>query len=199
MTLTILLALTSVSPPPSAPLSTRQRTLDKLTREAVQTHVITAKDCRSRPTQSPPTMPRKIAPALPNTISRLLQGSYLKTAPRIHQVLLDHPPPTLPPRSALPRPASAQDLRPTPRPTRKAAARNLPAHLKLAPRPISYLADNVRRRFFEDHPWERARVVTLTEGKELASSEGEAKARKAAEQGLEVDLSLWGANPSAEE
>jgi small subunit ribosomal protein S23 len=118
-------------------------------------------------------MPRRIAQTLPSTLSRLLQGNYLKQAPLVLPVLALHPPAPLPPRAAVPRADLPQLAAPS-----------------LAPRKIVYLEDRVRRRFFHDHPWETARPRSLTEAektKEVMSKPGV------------VDLRNWGPNPSAEE
>jgi small subunit ribosomal protein S23 len=62
---------------------------------------------------------------------------------------------------------------------------------KLTPKPIVYLADRVRQRFYQDHPWETLRPRTLVEGVTL--SEVKAPHPQA------TDLLAWGRNPSPEE
>ncbi|WFD29748.1 hypothetical protein MSPP1_000759 [Malassezia sp. CBS 17886] len=112
------------------------------------------------------------------TVSRLLQGSYLKSPPAWYNATLRHPPALVPPRQTLSRPDN--DL---PRPLQsgpQARARALAlskhgrSHLNskkklrsqlpsLRAQPVVYEADTIRRQFFRDHPWEAKRPATLVE------------------------------------
>lgn len=201
-------------------------------------------------------MPRKIAPQVGQSLSRLLKGGYLKSPPIAYHALLAHPPSSLPARAPTPRtaydmgqPAGAKKAwyesdveakdaeldaaaaaaglgRNSPAlssrsSSRRGDASSLPstsaagasgsspappqhrrdrlnsrkrAHAlmpKLFPQPIVYLADRVRQRFYNDHPWEAFAPRTLAEGRTLAQPRVVAADA--------TDLAAWGRNPQPED
>lgn len=62
---------------------------------------------------------------------------------------------------------------------------------RLFPQPIVYLADRIRQRFYEDHPWEAFRPRSLVEGYTLQS--------KPEKDASVTNLTAWGRNPGPEE
>ncbi|WFD25162.1 hypothetical protein MNAN1_000128 [Malassezia nana] len=112
------------------------------------------------------------------TVSRLLQGGYMKEPPAWYEATLRHPPLVPPPHQTrqrpdddLPRMRQSAALR---QPHDKAAAIGGRSKLNsrkkirsqmppLRPQPIVYEADRIRRQFFRDHPWESKRPQTLAE------------------------------------
>ncbi|KZT05827.1 uncharacterized protein LAESUDRAFT_813088 [Laetiporus sulphureus 93-53] len=103
-------------------------------------------------------MSRRVASQVHKQASRLLRKGYLKQEPAWYQAVLDHPPLPLPPKA--PPERSSYDL-PTaesPRPTSHSLSH------KNRPLPIYYLEDEIRRQFFQDHPFEAFRPRTLVEG-----------------------------------
>ncbi|PWN21371.1 hypothetical protein BCV69DRAFT_298389 [Microstroma glucosiphilum] len=148
-------------------------------------------------------MPRRIAAQVPQTISRLMQGGYIKTPPVSYQALLAHPPTTLPPRAPYPRPTEdlPESLVKAARnaegdPSRRRDPMNSKKKMRtrtpsLAPQPIVYLHDRVRRQFYLDHPWEGLRPRILAEKEKV-----EEPAKVPAEV---TELTRWSTNPQPED
>lgn len=122
-------------------------------------------------------MPRRIPIQVTQTVSRLMQGGYVKSPPAWYAPTLQYPPATQAPRQ--PRARPDEDLPRSLRSDAPAQRRlaELPSgrsrmnsHHKirsqlptLRAQPIVYEADRVRRQFFRDHPWEARRTRTLVE------------------------------------
>lgn len=102
-------------------------------------------------------MGRRFACQVHQQVSRLLRANYIEKEPVWFQAVLDHPPLTLPPKA--PPVRTAYDQKPTPR------GKSSP--FSTQPKPIFYLEDYVRRRFFSDHPFETFRPATLIEGEHI--------------------------------
>lgn len=97
--------------------------------------------------------------------SRLLLAQYIKREPRWFQAVLDYPPLPLPARAPAPR--SDYDL---PIEQQQAARAVIPKRSRpLDPKPlrIAYLEDELRRQFFEDHPFEAYRAKSIVEDGEI--------------------------------
>lgn len=147
-------------------------------------------------------MPRKIPTQVDQSLSRALKGGYLKYAPVSYPTLLAYPPTSLPPRAPFTHvpgdipsstsKTSLDDLSEDIRRNRSNSAKKSRSQMpKLFPQPIVYLADRVRERFYQDHPWEAFRPRTLVEGASVQ------EARVPEEDA--ADLQAWGRNPSPEE
>ncbi|WFD36778.1 mitochondrial ribosomal small subunit component [Malassezia cuniculi] len=122
-------------------------------------------------------MPRRIPIQVTQTVSRLMQGGYVKTPPAWYAPTLQYPPMTQAPRQPRSRPDEdlPRALRSDGPKQRKLAeipnGRSRMNSLKkirsqiptLRAQPIVYDADRVRRQFFRDHPWEARRPRTLVE------------------------------------
>ena len=123
-------------------------------------------------------MPRRIPNQVTQSVSRLLEGGYMKTPPAWYEATLRHPPAMLPPRQPMQRPdsdlpyAMRNDVRRAPHEAAlQSHSRSRLNSLKkqrsqmpnLRPQPIVYEADRIRRQFFRDHPWESQRPTTLVE------------------------------------
>ncbi|KAI3627513.1 RSM25 [Malassezia furfur] len=118
-------------------------------------------------------MPRRIPVQVTQTVSRLLEGGYVKKPPAWYEPTLRHPPALVPPRQSRERPDS--DLpRALQREARESLTHRERPHMNsrkklrsqmppLRPQPIVYDADRIRRQFFRDHPWEAKRATTLVE------------------------------------
>ncbi|UZJ57062.1 hypothetical protein CBS101457_006382 [Exobasidium rhododendri] len=142
-------------------------------------------------------MPRRIPTQVDQSLSRLLKGGYIKRTPVSYQTLVSYPSSSLPPRAPFAdivdgTPSSTSNVDPLPGRSNamnsKKRAQMMP---KLSPRPIVYLADRIRERFYQDHPWEALRPRTLVEGATLQEI-------KSPHPGA-TDLSAWGRNPSPED
>ncbi|KAH9948171.1 mitochondrial ribosomal protein S25-domain-containing protein [Amylocystis lapponica] len=105
-------------------------------------------------------MSRRIASQVHKQTSRLLRENYLKKEPAWYQAVLDHPPLPLPPKA--PPSRSEFDLPRAVSSRAASSARARPA--KTRPLPIHYVEDEVRRQFFDDHPFEAFRATSLIEG-----------------------------------
>ena len=122
-------------------------------------------------------MPRRIPNQVTQTVSRLLQGGYVKSPPAWYAPTLQYPPATQAPRQPRARPDEdlPRSLRSDSPAQRRLAelpnGRSRMNSLKkvrsqiptLRAQPIVYDADRVRRQFFRDHPWEARRARTLVE------------------------------------
>lgn len=147
-------------------------------------------------------MPRKIPTQVDQSISRALKGGYLKYAPISYPTLLANPPAPLPLRAPfqhvpgdIPSSTSSTSLDDFNKEIRRnrlnSAKKSRSQMPKLFPQPIVYLADKIRERFYQDHPWEAFRPKTLVEGETLQDPripEDDA-----------TDLTAWGRNPGPEE
>lgn len=151
-------------------------------------------------------MPRRIPVQVTQTVSRLLEGGYVKKPPAWYEPTLRHPPALVPPRQSRQRPDS--DLpRALQREAREALAHHERPHMNsrkklrsqmppLRPQPIVYDADRIRRQFFRDHPWEAKRATTLVE----MDYELEANPEPQIPMGEMPELTHWSRlNPSVEE
>ena len=123
-------------------------------------------------------MPRHIPGQVTQSVSRLLEGKYIKSPPAWYDATLRHPPVYPPPLSSRVRPDSdlprslQSEARKVPHLAANKAGRR--SHLNslkklrsqlppLRPQPIVYEGDRIRRQFFRDHPWEAKRPRMLTE------------------------------------
>lgn len=157
------------------------------------------------------SMPRRIPNQVTQTVSRLLQGGYMKAPPAWYEATLRHPPLVPPPHQTrqrpdedLPRSQQSHALR---QPHDRAAAiggrsklnsrKKIRSQLPpLRPQPIVYEADKIRRQFFRDHPWEVTRPQTLAEMDYTL----ETVANPEIPPGTWPELSMWSRmNPSVEE
>jgi small subunit ribosomal protein S23 len=149
-------------------------------------------------------MPRKIPTQVDQGLSRMLKGGFLKSQPTSYQTLLAYPPASLPPRAPFRQipgdvpslsartKTSLEELTAKTGRDRMNSAKGTRSRMpKLFPQPIVYLADRVRERFYEDHPWETLRPRTLVEGSTV--QEGKNISRDA------TSLEAWGKNPGPEE
>ncbi|WFD02504.1 mitochondrial ribosomal small subunit component [Malassezia obtusa] len=151
-------------------------------------------------------MPRRIPIQVTQTVSRLLEGGYMKNPPAWYEPTLRHPPALVPPRQSRERPDSdlprslqseaRHAMLHQDRPhmnSRKKLRSQLPP---LRPQPIVYDADRIRRQFFRDHPWEAKRVSTLVEMDYVLEANPEPQIPK----GEVPDLTHWSRlNPSVED
>lgn len=156
-------------------------------------------------------MPRRIPTQVTQTVSRLLEGGYVKKPPAWFEPTLRHPPAVVPPRQERKRPDAdlPHSLRSE---ARQAALQRADAKTKrsnlnslkklraqlppLRPQPIVYPADRIRRQFFRDHPWEAKRVSTLVE----MDFQLDTKPQPSVASGTLPELTLWSRlNPSVEE
>lgn len=147
-------------------------------------------------------MPRKIPTQVDQSLSRALKGGYLKYAPVSYPTLLAYPPNPLPARAPFQNvpgdipsstsKTSLDDITENVRRNRFNSAKKARSQMpKLFPQPIVYLADRIRERFYQDHPWEAFRPRTLVEGatlQELQHPKGDT-----------ADFKDWGRNPGPEE
>lgn len=122
-------------------------------------------------------MPRRIPIQVTQTVSRLMQGGYIKTPPAWYAPTLHYPPATPAPRQPRMRPdddlpRSLQSSAPAQRRLESLphGRSRMNSHKKirsqqpsLRAQPIVYDADRVRRQFFRDHPWEARRPRMLVE------------------------------------
>lgn len=151
-------------------------------------------------------MPRRIPVQVTQTVSRLLEGGYVKKPPAWYEPTLRHPPALVPPRQSRERPDS--DLpRALQREARESLTHRERPHMNsrkklrsqmppLRPQPIVYDADRIRRQFFRDHPWEAKRATTLVE----MDYELEANPEPQIPKGEMPELMHWSRlNPSVEE
>ncbi|GJE87554.1 37S ribosomal protein S25, mitochondrial [Phanerochaete sordida] len=110
-------------------------------------------------------MVRRFANQVHKQASRLILGRLHEKEPRWFQAVLDHPPLPVPARGPAPR--TDYDL---PRSQQAAARAVPPKHPRpFDPKPlkIAYVEDELRRQFFEDHPFEAYRPKTLVEEAEI--------------------------------
>lgn len=142
-------------------------------------------------------MPRRLAAQVPQTISRLVQGGYIKHFPPVFVALTETPPLEVPARSPYQR--STEDL-PQPSSSHISAANCRRANTlkkvrtrtpSLKPKPIVYLEDKVRQQFYRDHPWEGFRPRILVEHQTI--QEAKVAPPEVAE------LTWWSTNPGPEE
>ncbi|KAH7106730.1 mitochondrial ribosomal protein S25-domain-containing protein [Auriculariales sp. MPI-PUGE-AT-0066] len=104
-------------------------------------------------------MPRRFASQVHQSIGRLVQSKHIRREPAWYQVVLDHPPPSLPPRATPARDdfdVDERDKIPRTKPVRMGTP-------KVRPLPVYYLEDDIRRQFFRDHPFEAYRPRILSE------------------------------------
>lgn len=99
-------------------------------------------------------MVRRIASQVHKTASRLKEAKMIPE-PAWFQAVLQHPPLPVPPRG--PPRRTGFDTR----------ERSLSRQVRPRAEPIVYLEDQVRRRFFEDHPFEAYRPQSLVENKHV--------------------------------
>lgn len=107
-----------------------------------------------------------MAQNLPSKISKLLKAGVLKQPPAHYQALLSHPPPssisrtqTIRPDADLPEQWLSEQQG---RSVNEAKARR---KNKLKPLPIEWKTeDYIRQQFLREHPWEKVRAKTVTEG-----------------------------------
>jgi len=105
-------------------------------------------------------MPRRFAGQVHKQASRFLRANLLKEEPAWYQAVLENPPLPLPPRAPAPR--TRFDL-----PHAVASSSSDPtiaSSISRRPLPISYVEDRLRTQFFQDHPFEAFRPVSLIEG-----------------------------------
>ncbi len=110
---------------------------------------------------------RKVAVQVPDVVSRLLRAQVI-APPAWYQPSLSHPPLPLPPRQLSPSASTSQ-------PRLFKSRNNQVKHLrtkKNRPREIVYEVDVIRRRFFEDYPFEALRPVSLVEGRTINEDVG---------------------------
>jgi small subunit ribosomal protein S23 len=134
-------------------------------------------------------MSRRIANQVHKQTSRLLLGRVIRKEPRWFDAVLSHPPLPLPPRAPAPR--SDYDLPEY----KKEAVREIPTKsgpFNPRPLPVSYLEDELRKQFFEDHPMEAFRPRTLVE-------DGEVEEEHTVRGKAWTRLRQRGRNPSPEE
>ncbi|SJL06289.1 uncharacterized protein ARMOST_09625 [Armillaria ostoyae] len=133
-------------------------------------------------------MVRRIASQVHQQALRLMKGNLIDQPVWLGSVL-QYPPLPLPPKA--PPPRSSFDLA-SPKPTRLAETAQKLRAPKNRPLSIVYIEDEVRRRFFRDHPFEAFRPVTLTER--------DAIREQRPVQGRDWQrLRQWGRNPSPED
>jgi small subunit ribosomal protein S23 len=114
-------------------------------------------------------MVRKLATQVPQAVTRLLQAQTIPQ-PIWYKPVANHPPSPLPPRQIINRqsahdlPASASQSGPADHTkTRKMKYAKTP---KLKIQPVVYeQRDLIRKRFFEDFPFEALRPTSLVEGR----------------------------------
>src|ERR1700683_2296709 len=103
-------------------------------------------------------MVRRIPSQVHKQAARLLLSKYIQNEPAWYQAVLAYPPITLPSRA--PPSRSTYYLPPE---KRQRVAKNR-KYGSPKPLPVHYLEDDVRRRFFRDHPFEAFRPISLVEG-----------------------------------
>ncbi|KAG7452392.1 uncharacterized protein BT62DRAFT_926580 [Guyanagaster necrorhizus] len=133
-------------------------------------------------------MVRRIASQVHQQALRLLKGNLIDQPVWLGSVL-QYPPLPLPPKA--PPPRSTFDMA-SPKSTRLAGTVEKLRPPKNRPSSIVYIEDEVRRRFFRDHPFEAFRPVTLTEReaiRQLHPVQGRDWRR----------LRQWGRNPSPDD
>ncbi|KDN44911.1 hypothetical protein K437DRAFT_290897 [Tilletiaria anomala UBC 951] len=138
-------------------------------------------------------MPRRVAPQVADSVSRLIAGGFIKAEPAWYAAALQHPTAPLPAR--FPRPGKSQNafiqkIERGRKPTKTDRRSAIP---NLNPRPITYLEDKVRAQFYRDHPWEAKTPRTLVEPGESISAAESSRMGKAKE------LRHWGRNPGPED
>lgn len=156
-------------------------------------------------------MPRHIPGQVTQSVSRLLEGRYLKSPPAWYDATIQHPPTNPPPLfsrerpdSDLPRSMQSSVQRARQDAANKAGRRSVVNKRKklrsqmppLRPQPIVYEADRVRRQFFRDHPWEAKRPAILTEMNDMLEEPVEPDLAP----GELPELTMWSRiNPSVED
>lgn len=106
-------------------------------------------------------MAKRVASLVHKQASRLLREGYIKKEPAWLQAVIDHPPISLPPRD--PPSRSAFDLPPVVSTTTSKALAHANGRPPSRPARVQYIEDQIRRQFFEDHPFEVFRPTTLVE------------------------------------
>ncbi|KAH8099396.1 mitochondrial ribosomal protein S25-domain-containing protein [Cristinia sonorae] len=104
-------------------------------------------------------MPRRFAGQVHKQASRFLRSNLLKKEPVWYQAVLENPPLPLPPRAPAPR-----SLVDTPHRLGTSLDPTIQSSITRRPLPIRYIEDTLRQQFFEDHPFEAFRPVSLIEG-----------------------------------
>jgi len=114
-------------------------------------------------------MVKRIASQVHKQASRLLRQRYIKKEPAWFQAVLDHPPLPLPAKAPPPRTpydVSINDIKHADgytAPSKKGTQSTQPRPIE-----IHYVEDQFRRQFFQDHPFEAFRPVSLIEGRTIA-------------------------------
>ncbi|TFK30834.1 hypothetical protein FA15DRAFT_630157 [Coprinopsis marcescibilis] len=103
-------------------------------------------------------MVRRIASQVHQQVSRLMRAEYIQKEPVWFKAVLDNPPLSLPAKA--PPARTAYDKKPQLRPQQA-----YPVNPK--PLPIHYIEDDLRRQFFQDHPFEAFRPSTLIEADKI--------------------------------
>ncbi len=113
-------------------------------------------------------MVRRIASQVHKQASRLLRQKFIQKEPAWFQAVLDNPPLPLPPKA--PPPRTSYDLQP-PRSSSSSHTQSLKHTIAQNPRPlpVHYIEDELRRQFFQDHPFEAFRATTLLEAAVIQS------------------------------
>ncbi|KAH8119945.1 mitochondrial ribosomal protein S25-domain-containing protein [Phellopilus nigrolimitatus] len=108
-------------------------------------------------------MVRRVANQVHKQVARLARTGYIKQEPLWYRAVLEHPPIPLPPRT------------PVNRLNENGEAYDLPSHTsppgfnksqkppKAKVAPVAYVEDEIRRQFFNDHPFEAFRERSLVE------------------------------------
>lgn len=106
-------------------------------------------------------MPRRFANQVHKQASRLLLARFTKREPSWFQAVLENPPLPLPARAPAPR--SDYDLPKHEQSAARAIPPRRPRPLDPKPMQIAYVEDEIRRQFFEDHPFEAFRPRSIVE------------------------------------
>lgn len=110
-------------------------------------------------------MVRRIASQVQKQASRLLLQKYIQKEPAWFQAVLEHPPLPLPPKA--PPSRTSYDLQtPQSSSSRIKSMKHTISH-NPRPLPIHYIEDELRRQFFQDHPFEAFRSTSLLEGAKI--------------------------------
>jgi len=108
-------------------------------------------------------MVRRFASQVHKQASRLLRQNYIKKEPAWFQAVLEHPP--LPPPPKSPPPRTSYDLQQSnTSSSRLASVAKHSIAQNPQPKPIQYVEDEIRKQFFQDHPFEAFRAKSLLEG-----------------------------------
>ncbi|KAJ7170123.1 mitochondrial ribosomal protein S25-domain-containing protein [Mycena filopes] len=102
-------------------------------------------------------MGRRLASQVHHQVSRLMRGNFILREPKWYKPVLEFPPLPLPAKA--PPARTSYDQRPKAQSGRQAKLRRA----KNRPLPIHYIEDDIRRQFYEDHPFEAFRPATLVE------------------------------------